>query len=208
VEIRSGTRPARFEGDVSVKRAVLEDGSVRQVSLVVLGVGIRLDAALARNAGLAMGERGEVIVDEYLRTSNSDIFAAGDIAAWPDPTFGTRLRVEHWDVARRQGLRAGRAMGGDLKPYVSLPYFFSDLFELSFEVWGNLDRWDETVLRGALESGSFALYYFDQGRLTGVLAVGRPDAERKPMQALVKKRAEYALVADALRDDGTDLSML
>jgi 3-phenylpropionate/trans-cinnamate dioxygenase ferredoxin reductase subunit len=121
------------------------------------------------------------------------------------------LRVEHWDVARRQGLRAGRNMAGadrrqsEEKPYTSLPYFFSDLFDFSFEVWGDLTTWDRTVTRGTLESGSFALYYFYQGKMVGVLAVGRPDEERKPMQELVKARPAYEDVATRLVDEGVDL---
>jgi NADPH-dependent 2,4-dienoyl-CoA reductase/sulfur reductase-like enzyme len=202
------TRPDRLEGADKVERVVLDNGETLDVDLVVMGVGIRLNTELAREAGLALGEKGAVIVDEYLRTSDPDIYAAGDIAAWPDPTFGKRLQVEHWNVARGQGLRAGRNMAGEEKPYRTLPYFFSDLFDLSFEVWGDLTAWDETVLRGTFEAGSFALYYFDQGQMVGVLASGRPDEERKPMQALVKARLALVDVADKLRDEEVDLSTL
>jgi len=205
IRILSGTKPERLEGDERVRQAVLDSGETLAVDLVVMGVGIRLNRGLARDAGLELGERDAVIVDETLRTSDTNIYAAGDIAAWPDPTFGKRLRVEHWDVARRQGLRAGRNMAGEEKPYTSLPYFFSDLFDFSFEVWGDLTTWDRTVTRGTLESGSFALYYFDQGKMVGVLAVGRPDEERKPMQELVKTRPAYEDVAARLRDEGVDL---
>ena len=208
VRILSGTRPERFEGADKVQRAVLADGTVLDVDLIVLGVGIGLDTALAGDAGLALGDRGAVVVDEYLRTSAPDVYAAGDIAAWPDPTYGTCLRVEHWDVARGQGLRAGRNMAGDLKAYTSLPYFFSDMFDLSFEVWGNLARWDETVLRGSLDSGSYAIYYFDEGTLAGVMAVGRPDTKRKPMQELVKRRPQYEDVASKVSDEELALGTL
>jgi len=208
IRILSGTKPERLEGDERVRQAVLDSGETLAVDLVVMGVGIRLNRGLARDAGLELGERDAVIVDETLRTSDTNIYAAGDIAAWPDPTFGKRLRVEHWDVARRQGLRAGRNMAGEEKPYTSLPYFFSDLFDFSFEVWGDLTTWDRTVTRGTLESGSFALYYFDQGKMVGVLAVGRPDEERKPMQALVKARPAYEDVAARLVDEGEDVGTL
>jgi NADPH-dependent 2,4-dienoyl-CoA reductase/sulfur reductase-like enzyme len=130
------------------------------------------------------------------------------MAAWPDPTFGTRLRVEHWDVARRQGRRAGRNMAGEEKPYTALPYFFSDLFDLSFEVWGNLAAWDRTILRGSLEASSFALAYFDQGRMVGVLAAGRPDEERKPLQALVKHRPASEAVSTEFAREDVDLGVL
>jgi hypothetical protein len=99
-------------------------------------------------------------------------------------------------------------MAGEEKPYKTLPYFFSDLFDLSFEVWGDLTAWDQTALRGTLEGGSFALYYFHQGKMVGVLAAGRPDEERKPMQALVKARLAYGDVAAKLSDEGVELSVL
>jgi NAD(P)H-nitrite reductase large subunit len=208
MHILSGTKPERLEGTGKVERVKLDNGQILDVDLVVMGVGIRLNTELARDAGLALGEKGAVIVDEYLRTSDPNIYAAGDIAAWPDPTFGKRLQVEHWNVARGQGLRAGRNMAGEEKPYKTLPYFFSDLFDLSFEVWGDLTTWNQTVLRGTLEGGSFALYYFDQGKMVGVLGADRPDEERKPMQALVKAQLAYGDVAAKLSDEGMDLSTL
>jgi NADPH-dependent 2,4-dienoyl-CoA reductase/sulfur reductase-like enzyme len=208
VRILAGDTPDRLKGDGRVEQAVLTSGETLDVELVVMGVGIRLNTELARVSGLERTERGAVVVDEYLRTSEPDIYAAGDIAAWPDATFGKRLRVEHWDVARRQGRRAGQNMAGNAKPYTALPYFFSDLFDLSFEVWGDLTSWDQAVLRGSLESNSFAYYYFDQGRLTGVLAAGRPDGERKPMQALVKARPAHGEIASRLPDEAVDLSVL
>ena len=214
VRILSGTKPERLEGTDRVERAVLENGETLHVDLVVMGVGIRLNTALAEEAGLEMWQQSAVWVDEQLRTSDPDIYAAGDIAAWPDPTFEKRLRVEHWDVAFRQGMRAGRNMAGEDKAYTTLPYFFSDLFDLSFDVWGDLTAWDQTVLRGTLPTpadagaGSYAVYYFDGGALTGVLAVGRPKAERKPMPALVQARLAYADVAAKLADEATDLAAL
>jgi 3-phenylpropionate/trans-cinnamate dioxygenase ferredoxin reductase subunit len=208
VRILTRTVAQRLEGNASVGRAVLDSGETLDVDLVVMGVGIRLNTELAQAAGLEMGEQGAVLVDEFLRTSDPDIYAAGDIAAWPDPTYGKRLRVEHWDVAYRQGMRVGRNMAGEEKPYTTLPYFFSDLFDLSLEVWGNLAAWDATVRRGTIESGSYAFYYFHQDRLTGVLAVDRPKKEREPMPALVRARPAYADVADQLADESTDLAAL
>jgi hypothetical protein len=99
-------------------------------------------------------------------------------------------------------------MAGEEKPYAALPYFYSDLFDLSFEVWGNLSSWDETVLRGSLEERSFAYYYFDRGQLVGVLSMNRPSVERGPMQDVVKARPTYDEVAERLRDESLDLEML
>jgi 3-phenylpropionate/trans-cinnamate dioxygenase ferredoxin reductase subunit len=208
IDIFPNTVSEGMEGEGKVERVMLDNGETVRVDLVVMGVGIRLNTGLADEAGLELNEKGAIVVDEYLRTSDANIYAAGDVAAWPDPTFGERLRVEHWDVARRQGRRAGRNMAGEEEAYTALPYFYSDLFDLSFEVWGNLSSWDETVLRGSLEEGSFAYYYFDQGQLVGVLSMNRPSVERSPMQDLVRAQPAYDEVADRLRDESLDLASL
>jgi 3-phenylpropionate/trans-cinnamate dioxygenase ferredoxin reductase subunit len=208
VRLLTGTRPERLEGDDKVERVVLDNGETLEVDLAVMGVGIRLNTELAREAGLELDEQGAVVVDETLRSSDPHIYAAGDIANWPDPTFGKRLRVEHWDVARGQGLRAGRNMAGEEKPYRTLPYFFSNLFDLSFEAWGDLSAWDQTVLRGALEGESFVLFCFYQGNMVGVLAAGRPGEERQHMPALVRARLAYEAVESRLRDKEVNLETL
>jgi 3-phenylpropionate/trans-cinnamate dioxygenase ferredoxin reductase subunit len=210
VRILSNATLEHLQGQDSVERAVIHghESHVLEIDLVTMGVGIRLNTELCQSAGLEMAEDGGVVVDAYLRTSDPNIYAAGDIAVWPDPTFGKRLRVEHWDVARRQGLRAGRNMAGEPKPYTALPYFFSDLFDFSYEVWGDLRAWDQMVLRGSLDEGAFAYYYFHKGRMVGVLAAGRPNGERKPMQALVKARPTYEEIEARLRDEAVDLGTL
>lgn len=216
VQILPGTVANRLTGDAHVAGAELDSGESLAIDMAVMGVGIDLNTELARGAGLELTAEGAVAVDQYLRTSSHDIYAAGDIAAWPSMTFRDstlsggpkRLRVEHWDVARSQGLRAGRNMAGDQQPYTTLPYFFSDLFDFSFEVWGDLSAWDTTVLRGSLDRESFAYFYFHQARLVGVLAVGRPDEERKPMQQLIRLSLQHGEIADALRDEGSSLAKL
>jgi len=208
IRILTGIKPIRLVGSETVEQAEVDNGESLSAGLVVMGVGIDLNTDLARSAGLELDDRGAVVVNSALQTSDPDIYAAGDIAAWPSSTFGKRLRVEHWDVARRQGLQAGRNMAGEEKAYVALPYFYSDLFDFSFEAWGDLTSWDQTVLRGTLASGSFAFYYFNQGVMAGVLAVDRPDEERKPMQQLVRLRVLYEKVAGALGDDAVGLNKL
>jgi hypothetical protein len=99
-------------------------------------------------------------------------------------------------------------MAGQAKPYTTLPYFFSDLFDLSFEAWGDLTAWDQIVQRGAVESGSFAFFYFAQGRMVGVLTVNRPEGERAAMEPLVKACPAYDRAATQLGDEGADLAAL
>jgi hypothetical protein len=208
VTVMPGVVCEKLEGEGKVERATLDVGEILDVDLVVMGVGMTLNTELAQEAGLELGEDEAVIVDEYLCSSDPNIYCAGDIAAWPDPTFGERLRVEHWDVARRQGRRAGRNMAGEKEAYDALPYFFSDIFDLSFEVWGNLASWERTVTRGSLEERSVAYYYFDEGQMVGVFAMWRSSSERSPMQDLVRARPTYDELADALRDEEVELETL
>ncbi|MFZ6030120.1 MAG: NAD(P)/FAD-dependent oxidoreductase [Chloroflexota bacterium] len=209
VRLLPKTTARRLEGTAAVQRAVLSNKQNLDVDLVVMGVGIDLDTSLAVQAGLQVRLEDEaILVDETLRTSNAHIYAAGDIAAWPSDTFGQRLRVEHWDVARRQGERAGRNMAGESHAYTALPYFFSDLFSLSFEAWGNFSNWNRTLLRGSLEEKSFSCYYFADNRLVGALAADRPKCERTAIPSLVEARLPYDLLADSLRDENFDLSEL
>ncbi len=209
VRILPGITPERLLGGSQVERAELSNGALPKVDLVVMGVGITLNTGLAEEAGLETRDGDNaLLVNQLLQTSDPDVYAAGDIAAWPDPTFEKRLRVEHWDVAYNQGLQAGRNMAGAGEVYEVLPYFFSDLFDLSFEVWGDLSAWDQTVQRGDLARRSAAFYYFDEGKLTGVLAMGRPEEEREAMQQLVQAKPQHRDVAEQLRDESLDLAKL
>ncbi len=204
----AATRPERIEGEGHVRAVRLENGESVPCDLAVMGVGIRLNTQLARDADLDLTDFSAIVVDETLRTSDPHIWAAGDIAAWPDPHYGRRLRVEHWDVAYSQGRQAGRNMAGAGEAYTRIPYFFSDIFDLSFEVWGNLDDWDRTVARGSLEANSVSYWYFGGDVLVGVLALGRPDDERGAMEQLVGRGLTYDNAAEALADESTPLNDL
>lgn len=208
VRILPATISEGLEGEDTVQRAILNNGEKLDVDFVVMGVGIKLNTQIAKEAGLEVREDTTIVVDETLQTSHPDIYAAGDITTWPDPNSDGTLHVEHWDVARRQGRRAGRNMAGQQEPYTAVPYFFSDLYDFSFEVWGDLSNWDQFVRRGSIDEGSFAYYYFAGGHLIGVLAVSRPDEERKAMKTLPDQQPAYSDVADQLADESFDLSDL
>jgi len=205
----SGTVAEEIKGGDKVEQVILDNGRKIQADVVVMGVGIKLNTALAKEAGLKLRENDRaVVVNRYLQTSDEDIYAAGDITAWPSERFDSLLRVEHWDVARRQGRIAGQNMVERAKIYDALPYFFSDIFDLSFEVWGDLSDWERTVLRGIYSDRSFAISYFAKDRLVGILTSGRPEEERGPIQDLVMKGPCYDQVADAFADANQDLAQL
>jgi|FLYN01.1.fsa_nt_gi NADPH-dependent 2,4-dienoyl-CoA reductase/sulfur reductase-like enzyme len=134
---------------------------------VVAGIGIRPNIELAEAAGLKI-DNG-VAVDEFLRTSQPDIFAAGDVASFYNPDLEMRMRVEHEDNANTMGKAAGRAMAGDRTPYHHLPFFYSDLFDLGYEAVGELDSRLETVADWTEPHRKGVIYYMRDGRATGVL---------------------------------------
>jgi NADPH-dependent 2,4-dienoyl-CoA reductase/sulfur reductase-like enzyme len=142
-------------------------GTSLEFDALVAGIGIVPNTELAKDAGLRI-ENG-VVVDRYLRTSNPDIYAAGDVADFENPHLGKRIRVEHEDNANIMGRFAGLNMAGNSKPYDYLPYFYSDLFDLGYEAVGELNSKLQTVADWKEEFREGVIYYLDQGRVRGVL---------------------------------------
>jgi len=134
---------------------------------VVAGVGIEPNVELAQSVGLKM-ENG-IVVDEFLRTSDPDIHAAGDVAAFYSPALGKRIRVEHEDNANSMGRLAGRNMAGKSEPYDHLPFFYSDMFDLGYEAVGEVDSRLETFADWKRPNEEGVIYYLESGRVRGVL---------------------------------------
>jgi NADPH-dependent 2,4-dienoyl-CoA reductase/sulfur reductase-like enzyme len=150
-----------------------------EADMVVAGLGIVPNDGLAARAGLAV-EDG-VLVDETLRTSDPAVFAAGDVARFPNPALGRRIRVEHEDNANRMGWEAGRAMAGADAAYRHLPFFYSDLFDLGYEAVGTVDPRLEIVVDWKEPFRQGFVHYLSDGRVRGVLAwgiFGKVDAAR------------------------------
>lgn len=163
----------------------LDDGGVVESDTVVVGVGITPNTELAETAGLTV-DNG-VVVDQYLRTSDPDIFAAGDVANAYYPLFDTHLRLEHWSAALNQGPVAAANMVGRATPYDHVPYFFSDQYDMGMEYSGFVagGRYDEVVFRGDVAKGEFIAFWLENGRVRAGMNVNIWDVT-DAVQSLVR----------------------
>jgi NADPH-dependent 2,4-dienoyl-CoA reductase/sulfur reductase-like enzyme len=165
-----------FRGGGGVNSAVLRDKQTIPCDLVLAGIGVQPAIEVLTNSGLEVGDG--ILVNEYLQANHPDIFAAGDVANYQDVVFEKRRRVEHWDNAVSQGQYCARSLMGDRAPFRHVPYFFSDVFDLSYEYWGDSSGADQVVHRGDLSSNSFSVWWVRQQRLVAAFTMNRPDEER------------------------------
>lgn len=202
VRLIKSAMAAEFRGSSRVESTVLQDGRSIPCDLVVAGIGAEPVTEYLAGSGIETGNG--VIVNEYLETNQANIFAAGDIANYPDELFGKRRRVEHWDNAVSQGEHCARALVGERAPFRHVPYFFSDVFDLSYEFWGDGDGAGEVVHRGDLSSNSFSAWWLKDKTVVAAFVMNRPDEERNAASSWIESR--QAVSAARLADAGRPIT--
>jgi len=205
VTFRFGDGVVELTGDGAVSAVVTNDGERIEADTVVVGVGISPNVDLATAAGLDV-DNG-ILCDAALRTSAVDVFAAGDVANWLNPTLGERVRVEHWANANDGGYAAGQSMAGAEVSYGPVPFFFSDQYDVGLEYAGFVPRGVDTdvLFRGDPESNEFMAFWLADGRVLAGMHVNVWDTI-DDVQALIRSRT--AIDPDKLADPGVELSSL
>jgi 3-phenylpropionate/trans-cinnamate dioxygenase ferredoxin reductase component len=164
----------------------LSNGQKVEADLVVAGIGVAPETNVAEGAGIEA--KNGIVVNEFLETSAADVYAAGDVANYQDVLFDKRRRVEHWDNAVKQGQYLARRLSGGAEPFENIPYFFSDVFDLSYEFWGDTAGAERTEYRGDVHSPSFSAWWLKGDRVVGAFAMNRPDAEREEASRQWKRK--------------------
>ena len=170
---------------------VLDDGTRLEADLVIAGIGVRPNLQLAESAGLTL-DNG-LAVNEFLETSAEGVFAAGDVARWPDAYSDARLRVEHWVVAERQGQVVARNMLGHRDQFNDIPFFWSEHYDkVSIRYTGHAERWDETRIEGDLMKMDCAVSYMVSGKRRAMATINR---DRQNLQTEVELETELLMKA-------------
>jgi NADPH-dependent 2,4-dienoyl-CoA reductase/sulfur reductase-like enzyme/nitrite reductase/ring-hydroxylating ferredoxin subunit len=183
VQFHLGRTPAVIQD----RYVQLDDGMKLDCDLVVVGIGVRPNIAIAEQAGIAT-DNG-ILVDEFLETNVPGIFAAGDIARWPDPRAG-RIRVEHWVVAQRHGQTAARNILGAREPFILAPFFWSNHFDLHIHHVGHGTSKDQTIVSGNLKEKDASVVFRSGDKVAAVASVGR-ELENLKAEAALERGEQF-----------------
>jgi NADPH-dependent 2,4-dienoyl-CoA reductase/sulfur reductase-like enzyme len=190
VRLVKETNLSELKGEHAVKSVSLEGGQTVECDMLVAGIGVTPVIEPVADSGMQLGNG--VLVNEYLETNVPGVYAAGDVASYQDPLFGKRRRVEHWDNAVSQGQHCARALLGDRAAFLHVPYFFSDVFDLSYEFWGDPANADQTVERGDLSSSSFSVWWLQNKRVVAAFVMSRPDEERDAAAKWIESKQQVS----------------
>jgi 3-phenylpropionate/trans-cinnamate dioxygenase ferredoxin reductase component len=204
VDVRLNTGLAAIEGEHGrVKRVICRDGLSLSADLVVASIGITPNDALARSAGIEV-DNG-ILVNEYGETSRADFYAAGDVANQIHRTVGRRLRLESWQNAQNQAISVAKVMCGERQPYLGVPWFWSDQYDINIQLLGAPQAWQEVCFRGNIDELKFSVFYLNDKKVVGAATFNKGGDIRAARQLI---SSGTAVDPHALRDANSDLRKL
>ncbi len=188
VELRLGESVEAFLGDDRLRAVRLTGGEEREAELAVVGVGVQPGTAWLEGSGLEL-ENG-VVVDEHYATSADGVFAVGDVAAFYDPVFGRRRRIEHWSNANLQGTQLGGILAGGNGGYDAVSSFFTELFGTTYKVFGDSEGTDELVQEGEFADGAAVIRYLRGGQPVAALLTGQSEEREAGLKDEIRRAAQ------------------
>jgi NADPH-dependent 2,4-dienoyl-CoA reductase/sulfur reductase-like enzyme len=185
VTVVAGEMVNGFGGEGKVRSVKSESRAEFETEVVVAGIGVKPATAFLEGSGLTI-DNG-VKVNEYLETGVDNVWAAGDVANYYDAIFKKQRRIEHWDNAVEQGKHAAGLLQGKREPFVHVPYFFSDVFDLSYEYWGDSADATETIHRADWDKKEIAAFWLKGNKMVAAFVMNRPDEERDLVQEWIRE---------------------
>ncbi len=202
IEIIFNDEVTGFHGDQKVEEVELKSKKRLVTDMVVAGIGVEPGVKIFENTRLNINTG--IVVNEYCETNIPDVYAAGDVVEFPDMIFDKMRHIEHWEHAFEQGKHVAKVMTGKREPYIFLPFFFSDVFDYSYEYFGDNETADVARNRGDLEKGNFSTWWFDGQRLVAAFIMStRPEEEGKYAREWIKNKMNI----DKDKIDDTDVEM-
>jgi 3-phenylpropionate/trans-cinnamate dioxygenase ferredoxin reductase component len=192
VELIAGDTVAELRGDGRVERALLSSGREVEAEVAVFGYGVAPAVGLAEQAGIDV-EDG-IVVNERFETSAPSVYSAGDVAAYWDPLFGRRRRIEHWSNANYQGQQLGKLLAGEDAPYDTLSTFFTEVFGVTIKVFGDGVKPDDVVVEEGFSLEQGLAWYVRGGRIEGALVIGQSEEREAELKELIAQRPEPGAV--------------
>jgi NADPH-dependent 2,4-dienoyl-CoA reductase/sulfur reductase-like enzyme/predicted acylesterase/phospholipase RssA len=204
VELRCKECVEKFSGSVRVETVMTSSGKVLPCEIVAVAIGVHPEIGFLQNSGIDID--GGILVNQHLETNQPGIYAAGDVANFYDPISRSRRRSEHWDNALKQGRIAAWNMLGERQSWRTVSYFFSDVFDLTFNVVGDTERASERIVRGSIANKPFSVLYLKNNTLRGAFLLEQSFVETKAAGGLIVNRCNLGAAKTKLADSHSPLN--